>query len=227
MQNTITLAAIREEALADPAHVFHSSLPLYILVEKRSGPDNPDWIDIACLNRDGAEGMMVYLSPLDALLDSKARNRKGGEFFIHPFEAIDPRPYIASHDHWLTLYLVYGFAARAEKLVLSDSGELQAMTLVTHFRITPDQFDHFQLAFPDELIDSLNAMHVTAGLHDYGGILEDQADVSLEELDRDAQEATRRIGPFVTGGSDDITGCAVYDPIEQRWRFAVFTDIPD
>jgi len=225
MQESATLAEVLAELAASPDHVFHSSLSLYIIAENRPRPECPNWVEVGCLNISGAEGMMVYLSPLDALLDARARNCDGGRYHVHPFEAIDPRPYISKHDHWLTLYLVYGFAARGKHLLVSERGHVQALALGTHFQITPDMYDHFHLAFPDSLVDELNAVHHTAGIYDYGDILSELTGCSAHDLDRQAEEATERIGEPVSGDSENVTHCALYDPIEQRWRFAAFADV--
>jgi hypothetical protein len=227
MQKSATLAEVQAELAARPEHVFHSSLSLYVIAEKRPRPDCPDWVEVGCLDKDGAEGMMVYLSPLDALLDANIRSSDGGRYHVHPFEALDPRPFIAGHHHWLTLYLVYGFAARGNHLLLSERGNVQALTVGMHFQITPDIFDHFHLSFSDDLIEELNVLHRTAGLYDYGDILTELTECSAEELDQKAQEATERIGNPICGDNDHVTHCALYDPIEQRWRFAAFADIAD
>lgn len=220
IQNTKTLATIRAEALADQAHHFRTSLPLYILIETRPTPGDPDAIEIACLRKDGVEGVLVYLSPIDALLDARTRNSQGRNFFVYPFEASDPRSYIASHDNWLTLYLAYGFAGRGSKLVTSERGDLLTLSMDIYFRIPPGQSDRIHLRFPGEPLRSINAMHRTAGLHDYDGILEEQADASAEELDGEAQEAARHIGPTVKWSGENITECAIYDAVDRRWRFA-------
>lgn len=227
MQKSATLAEVKAELATRHDHVFHSSLTLYLLAEKRPKPDNPDWVEVGCLNLKGAEGMMVYLSPLDALLDAKIRNRTGARFSVHPFEALDPRPFITEHDGWFTVYLVYGFAARGKHMLVSQRGNVQALPLGVHFHVTPDLFEHFHLSFSDEVIDWINALHRAANMHDYARIVTDQSECSFQELEQQAQEATRRIEHPVTGGEDNVTHCALYDPIERKWRFAAFADIPD
>jgi hypothetical protein len=69
-------------------------------------------------------------------------------------------------------------------------------------------------------------MHRTANLHDYASIVEELAGCSFQELDRQAEEAMRRIGPHATGDNDNVTHCALYDPIDVCWRFAAFADVP-
>jgi hypothetical protein len=226
MQKPATLAQVRTELATNRAHVFHSSLTLYVLAEKRPRPDNPDWIEVGCLNQSGVVGMMVYLSPLDALLDAKMRNRKGANVRVHPFEAIDPRPFIAEHEDWLTVYLVYGFAGRGKQMLVSQRGDIQALTSGLHFHVTPDQREHFHLSFSDEVVAGINALHRAANMHDYARIVEEQAECSFHELERLAQEATQCAQSAVIIGNDNITHCALYDPIERKWSFAALADVP-
>jgi hypothetical protein len=35
----------------------------------------------------------------------------------------------------------------------------------------------------------------------------------------------KRIGQPVSGDNENVTHCALYDPTEQRWRFAAFSDV--
>lgn len=77
------------------------------------------------------------------------------------------------------------------------------------------------------MIDELNAVHRAAGLYDYGDVLTDMAGCPAQDLDRHAQEATERIGVPVCGDNENVTHCALYDPTEQRWRYAAFADITD
>lgn len=224
MQKSATLAEVKRELATDHQLIIHSSLSLYILADRRPKPDNPDWIEVGCVNKGGAEGMMVHLSPLDALLEAKSRNSKGAKFHVQPFEAIDPRPYIIDHSGWLTLYLVYGFAGRGKRLVINQLGHLQAMIMGMHFQIGPDDLDHFHLSFSDKLIDYVNTLHGIAGIPDYARIIQDQADSTGQELEVQAQDALLRIEqPAI--GEDDITHCAIYDPIDRQWRFASFDDL--
>ncbi len=227
MQRPATLAEVKAGLAARPEHVFHSSLSLYIIAENCPRPDCPEWVEVGCLNKNGAEGMVVYLSPLDALLDAKGRNRDGGNYCVHPFEAIDPRPYVANHNGWFTLYLVYGFAARGKHLLVSERGDAQALTLDMHYQIPPDMSDHFHLLFTDKVLWQINAVHRLAGLHDYGRVVDELAECSSQDLGQQTQEAANRIGQPVTGDDERVSHCALYDPVEQRWQFAAFADLRD
>lgn len=231
MTKSVTLAEFAADLARNRQCAFHSSLSLYALAQKRPKPGNPDWVEVGCLKngKDRPEGMLVYLSPLDALLDAQTRNRAGAQYRVYPFEAIDPRPYITEHDSWFTVYVGYGFAARGNHLVVSRRGDVQALIMGVHFRIMPDEFEHFHINFSDAMIDKINAFHRAANMHDYGRVIEELAECSSSELERQAQEATQRIKQAIPGDETDanITHCAVYDPVEQKWRFAAFADVAD
>ena len=98
-----SLADIRAQLHDSPDHVFCCKLPLDVLLEKRPRPDAPDWVEVGCWKQGDAEGMMVYLSLIDAMIDLYSRNRESRRYQIFPFEAIDPRPFIKGHEGWLTV----------------------------------------------------------------------------------------------------------------------------
>ena len=196
-----------------------------IIAENNPQPHDPDWAEIGCLSRNGVEGMMVYLSPLDAMLDAQARNRDGRHYRVYPFEGIDPRPFVTSHNHWFTLYLAYGFAACGPHLLVSERGEVQALIFGAHFQITPDIADHFHLLFTDQLIADIDAVHRAAGLFDYGRMVNELAECTTQDLDQQAEQAMNRIGQVLCGDNEKVTHCALYDTVDQRWRFASFADL--
>ena len=228
MKTPTTLSEIREQAVSAPGHVFHSSLPLYILLDKRPTPDNPDWIVIHCLKKNGAEGMMVYLSPIDAMLELYGRNRSGAKYQISPFEAIDPRHHIQGNNDWFTVYLAYGFAARGKSLILNKHGEVMPLVQGIHFRITPDMKDHFHLRFGDGVVAWLDNLHAKARIRDYARITQELADSVSVEVNQQAREALRRIEkpvPDQISDPNNMTHCALYDLVEQQWRFVDFAGL--
>ena len=219
-----TLAEIRSKAYEAPDHVFCCNLPLYILLEKRPRPDAPDWVEVGCWKQGDAEGMMVYLSLIDAMIDLYSRNRESRRYQIFPFEAIDPRPFIKGHEGWLTVYLAYGFAARSDGLILSERGEPMSLMQGMHFQISPDSNEHFHLQFGDKLLAWLDQLHHTAGIPDYSRVAREHAECSSAELNSMTQEALRRIKAHI-GGQVESSHCGLYDPIEQQWRLVAFADL--
>lgn len=199
-------------------------MPLYVLAEPRPTRDQPGWIDIGCWKEGDTKGVMAYLSPLDAMIDLYSRNRDGSQYQIFPFEAIDPRAFIKGHDGWLTVYLVYGFAARNNRMVLTDRGEPMPLTLGIHFQIDINATDHVHLQFSDKLLDWLDRLHLKARIPDHGRVAQEQAEASTIELDRLAQDASQHIAG-IGYTTADITHCSIFDPIEQRWQFVSFTEL--
>lgn len=204
-------------------HVFHASLPLYILLERCPRLDNPNWVDIGCWRHGEIEGMMVYLSPIDAMIDLYDRNANGSKYEIYPFVSIDPRDFIQEHGGWFTVCLVYGFAARDKQLVLSERENLMAMVNITHFRISDEMFQHFHLEFGDATHAWLDRLHRGAGVPDYNRQIAELGKTSFFELNQLAGEALERVGSRGSG-ADSISSVGIYDSVEQRWRFAALAD---
>lgn len=60
-------------------------------------------------------------------------------------------------------------------------------------------------------------------MHDYDHMVQELGEASMAQIERLAHTATQRIDKPVSGG--DITHCALYDPIEQRWHFVASADV--
>ncbi len=216
--------AQRQAALNDTHdHAFCTSLPLYALVERNPKPDDPDWAEVACLNAHGVEGMMVYLSPIDAMIDLHSRNREGRRFQLQPFEALNPRPFIEAREGWFTVCPVYGFAARNGRMMLDEDGDLMPLTKSLHFQVS-DPAQHFHMNIPEDFIASVRQLHRLMDYADYRRVADEMAADSLAELECHAREALECVEAGETG-KDGITQCGLYDPIEGRWRIASFADV--
>lgn len=220
-----SLAKIRSATHSAPDHVFHASLQLYIMVEIKPEPSGHagKHLEIACWKQGNVDGMVAYLSPLDTTLDLHARNRDGRRFRGVPLESIDPRPHIQQHNDWLTIYLAYGFAAHDGRLVPDQHGDLRALVGTTHFHVTPDLSCHFHFNFGEKAQEWLAHLHVKAGLRDYSPMLDELAESSVDELDRIAGEARSLL---TMEAAEDITQCALYDPIDEHWRFVDLSVLP-
>lgn len=218
---THTEVTVRNEPVNE--HVFHASLPLYILLESRPRPDNPNWVDIGCWRHGEIEGMMVYLSPLDAMIDLYDRNANGSNYEIYPFVSIDPRDFIQEHGGWFTVCLVYGFAGRDKRLVLTERGNPMPMVNITHFRISDEMSQHFHLEFGDSTHAWLDRLHRGAGVPDYSRQIAELEKTSFFELNQIAGEALERIESRESG-TDNISSVGIYDSVELRWRFAALAD---
>lgn len=204
--------------------IFHASLPLHILLERRPRPDNPNWVDIGCWRHGNIDGMMVYLSPIDAMIDMYDRNKNGGKFEISPFVSIDPREFIQEHDGWFTVCLVYGFAARANRLVQSEQGHLMPLVSITHFRISDQMSEHFHLEFGNKTHAWLERLHCSAGIPDYVRVHQDLNMASFFELTKLTSAALERVDS-PDRGRENITHAGLYDAVEQTWRFVALSDL--
>lgn len=205
---------------AAPSQIINTSLPLYILVEKRPTPDNPHCVEIGCGMQRGVRGMLVYRSLIDAMLERYTRNRHGGNYLIAPFGKIDPSIHLRDHNNRLTVYLAYGFAARGPRLLLNAHGDLCVRTQGSYFDIPPETAHHFHLNFSVEWMETL---HAKARMHDYDEMVRDLAEASTAEIERLARAALQRIDKPVSDG--DSTHCALYDHFERRWRFVANEDV--
>lgn len=226
LTNRPTFAAWRNAVQSAEETVIHASLPFFALVENRPSYDQPNWVEIACFKRNNnGEGILAYLSLVDAELDRQNFNRDGRKYRIVPFEAIDPRHFIRAHERWLSVYAVYGFAARGEYLLTDATGRLQALSHIKHFHIAPEIEAHFHLSFGEPTIVRLEALHRAAGIPDYASMIEDLAGMNTSEIEMHAQDALRQVKTMM-GGSSQVTHCALYDTVEGQWRFVEIADLP-
>ena len=224
--NHPTFSAWRDAVQSAEGTAIHASLPFFALADSRPTPDQPNWVEIACFKRiNNGEGILTYLSLVDAELDRQNFNRDGCGYRIVPFEAIDPRHFIRTHERWLSVYAVYGFAARGERLLTDDTGQLQALSHIKHFHIAPESEAHFHLRFGTRAIDWLKALHCAAGIPDYANMIEELAGLNAAEIELHAQDALRQVKTMMGGGSQ-VTHCALYDTVEGQWRFAAIKDLP-
>lgn len=201
-----------------PQHIFHTSLRLFTLVEEQL-PDARNSIEVACMKMQGNdEGMIAYVSVMDAALDCHVRNRGGGRYTILPFTDIDPRSFIKAHDGWFTIHLIYGIAAHQNRLMLSPEGDVQVLPLANHFQISYDFGEAFTTQFHASVHANVEALYSRAGLN-ASSWLDEMTQWTPAEAARYALEARENIKRPLTGATG-ITQCAFYDPIEQCWRFA-------
>ena len=220
MSESTSLSEARKAIYQNPDLVICSSLPLYVLAEKQPLPEEPDHIEVACMIANGATGLVLYLSPLDAMIGCRERNSMGQKYEIFPFEAIDPRDFIRQHDGWLSMYVVFGFAAYDNKLLLDEMGHPSMLLYTIYEKIPPEQIgDHFHLEFSENMTNWLDRVHRVAGLPDYDSIISEQARSSMTELDIIASSALQVADYLEKKKCHGLVQCAIYDPVEAEWRF--------
>jgi hypothetical protein len=219
MNAPLTLAQHRASVSHDDL-AFCVQLPLYTLIERQPRPGEPGYIEVYCLQVDDIQGMMAFLSPLDAMMRLQEENQRGRHYELCPFELIDPRPFMEAHYGELHLFVVYGYAGHDDKLLLNKRGNLLPLSKYMGFQVQDYADQHFHLHFEPAFHDWFNQQLRQAGMHDYGSINEELTETPLTEIEYmalDALQASER-----TEG--EITQCAFYDSVEQCWRFINYSD---
>lgn len=220
----MTYKEVLSKTRADENRSIFSSLPIYILVENQPRHGCPEYVEMACLRQNGVEGIMCYLSLVDAMIDLQGRNKAGRFYEIRPLEAIDPQIFLDQHKGWLTVFLVYGFAAEHGKVWGDEGGQPVPFGKMLHFQLgTDNEAKQFTLEFGGELAQWLARLHERAEIYDHADTHCDLEQMSHDELDRCAKEAVRRM-PQAPRGTGAVLQCALYDPLEQEWRFVAVTN---
>ena len=70
------------------------------------------------------------------------------------------------------------------------------------------------------MLEWLSLLHIKAKIPDYARITEELAESSSAEINRVTRTAMQGIEKPISG--DEAEQCALYDPIEQQWRFVAF-----
>jgi len=218
-----TLCEYRKGVYESPDLVFCSSLALYALAEKKPHPGEPNYAELACLRINGVEGVLLCLSPIDAMIQRLKYSADGQKYEVCPYEVADPRIFIRHHDNWLSLHIVYGYGAHNNKVLLDTGGYPCGQIFALHYQFSPENIDsHFCLNIQEEITSKLNKLHRLAGLPDYWSLVHEQAQSSMPELDVLASTALRVADYIEIDKVQESTQCALYDPVEAKWRFVGF-----
>jgi hypothetical protein len=194
-------------------------LPLYALVERNPRPGNPNYVDVACAIDDGVTGELLCLSPIDALIEQQNFNRDGRRYEILPYESVEPRSFIREHGGLLTLYILHSYAAHNNKLLLNKHGHPSAMLCIEQHQFDPEDIeDHYHLKISKETTGWLAKLHRAAGLPDFLSLAYEQAHASISELDIQVSTALR-VAEYLDAPDQEPTQCAIFDPVECKWRF--------
>ena len=220
-----TLSELRKGIYENPDLPMCSSLPLYVIVESNPRPENPNAARFGHLESNGTEGIMLFVSPLDAVIKCREFNKEGGHFGVSPFESYDPRRTIRSQNGWLSMYIFYGFAAHGNKLILNEDGYLSGLSYPLHHQFkVEDVEEHIHLEFHQHISDWLDRVHRAVGLPDYPSLVYEQAKSSMAELEMIASTALQ-IAEYTEPDERKPVQCAIYDPVESQWCFADYDTI--
>jgi hypothetical protein len=162
-------------------------------------------------------GGVLYLSPVDAMIKRRDYNSDGRRYEVFPCEFIDPRDFI--QNRWLSLYILYGYAAHNNKLLMDKSGHPSGVLCTQHHPFNPKNArKNFRVGLSDKTATMLNRFHKKAGLLDYWCLVSEQARLSMAELDVIVSTALQA-ADYCNDINQELTQCAFYDPVEAGWRF--------
>jgi hypothetical protein len=218
-----SFSEIRTACMDEDKHSFWMFLPLYILAETRPKPNEPAHVEIACLQYCGRTFMQPFLSPIDAMIYRYYATKAGYRYEVRVFEEISPQPFILKQGCF-QLYIVYGFAARENRVLFGKDGSALPLGKPFELDIPPEAMPHFHVDLDTDWIDELNSLHRRADMADYSSIvMDDMASAPRREVVQHAQDAFSQLekpGKQIVKDPKDITHCALYDPLLQRWRFS-------
>ena len=223
-----TLAA-RRAAFTHDQLLFCMQLPLTALIERQPSPGTSDLIELACYQREETRGIMVFLSPLDAMIECCQANAHGGRYELMPFELTDPRPFVRKQGgikRLLRMFLVYGYAANNNALLSKKNGDLMPLLKYLEFKIprkSLQRFEHFHLDFSPSFHGWINRQLQHAKLFDYGRANKELTESSMTEIALLADGAMKAPKSEI-GETSELTQCAFFDVLERRWRFVDYED---
>jgi hypothetical protein len=213
-----TLAEQRAQFSHDDL-AFCTSYLLYILIERGTRPNNPNHVEIACQKFGSEIRMMVFRSPLDAMMARMVENKQGHRYEILPFELLNPCPFMKKHGDVLRIALVYGFAAENGEVLSSKNGGPFPLLEMMNFGAPPDYSEHFHLLLDETFMDWMNRQVMQAGLTDYGELNRELSEAPLAELERLGNVALSQVSSRIIRAGTPIMEYAFFDAIERCWRF--------
>lgn len=137
----------------------------------------------------------------------------------------DRELFIRHHDGWLTLHILYGYAAHGNKLMRDAGGYPMGLTYPFHEKFEAERIeDPIHLEFGERAAIWLNRVYHAVGLPDYPSLVSDQARSSMAELELLASIALQA-AEYAEEEEYKTLQCAAFDPVEAEWRFADFESI--
>jgi len=197
---------------------LRATMRLYGLVKNLGSTDDlhRQSVDILCtLNHTSGKAIQAFVSRLDAELMTRSRGLE--EYRVVPLRTIDPNSFIQEHQGWLALHVCCGFVAQTGQCLLND-GVLVPMGWYVYSDIGQWTSEHF-IEFSPQMACLLQSTYDRIGLRNYNTLLNDLDNVSGAALRWQVDEAWQTLHNATFSDSRD--NChALFDPIDNRWRFA-------
>ena len=208
---------------AECPYFLHSSIKLYTMVQQlhTSPIDSPEVIDrtyngnmrMIC-TRDPF--ICTYLSPLDAVMGSRALTRNDSHFWPIDFRQVDTRHFIEQQGR-LSVAVNYAYAATGGRLVVSDAGIPLMVYFASSFDVPLDQRNHFTIQFPDDVVERIEIAYRRAGLSGFGATLDAMRKWTAEQIAGAEAEALTCKPPTIAITGATVDQYAIYDPESGEW----------
>ncbi|WP_233465641.1 hypothetical protein [Burkholderia ambifaria] len=219
-----------EKEHADCPYFLHSSIHLHAMVQQlhTSPNDEPDAVSPRysgnmqmLLVRTPDPCISTYLSPLDAVIGSRALMRDDGHFWPIDFRQVDTRRFIEQQGR-LLVAVNYAYGASEGRLVASDTGHPLMVNFSSWFDVPVEQRDHFTIRFDDSATQQIDDIYRRAGLPRFAETLDMMRTWTAEEIADAEAEALACMPPTVTVAGAAVDQYAIYDPESGEWIITDF-----
>lgn len=197
---------------------------LYTLLEQYREPDGSTSQTIMRLQDEKGEGIIVCLSPLDTLIASSLNVEKNPccPFFL---EGMDIGPYLRDNKGWISFQVVYGFGAHNNRLSLTPQNTLIPLNEILHANFEIGLPEYPVLSLDQRLREWIDSIHQKLDICDYAQHALEQAHMLSAEL-HPLMNKAMSVVRNANYKQSTVTQCAVFDPLEQHWKFIDLDLIP-
>ncbi|OJA51482.1 hypothetical protein [Burkholderia ubonensis] len=215
---------------ADCPYFLHTSLPVYAMVHKPidapsvlAGSNYYDNMQMLCQRAHGERLISTYLSPLDAVMGSRALLR-GEHYWPIDFQQVNTHTFMEQNG-CLNIAINYAYAADGGRLVVDERGHPLMLYADDSFTVPREMWEHFSIAFSDHVVGEINDAYIRAGLPKFSDTLDDMRKWTAEQIADAEDAALSRIPPIVSirdVRNRAMSQGAIYDPESGDWMFVNF-----
>lgn len=163
----------------------------------------------------------TYLSPLDAVMGSRALARRDDHFWPIDFRQVDTRHFMEKHGR-LSIAVNYAYGATGGRLMVSEAGHPVMTYACSIFDVPFENRNHFTLRFPDSVAEKIETAYLRAGLSGFAKTLDMMDTWTAEQIADAESEALACKPPTIATEDAAIDQYAIYDPESVEWVFTNF-----
>lgn len=222
------LAPMTEKEQADCPYFLHSSIPLYAMVQQLHttqicSPEKTDSMYSGNMQMICTSDPFIctYLSPLDAVMGSRALVRDDEHFWPIDFRQVDTRRFMKQHGR-LSVAVNYAYGATRGRLMVSDAGHPVMTYTFSSFDVPVEHRDHFTIRFPDSVVERIETAYLRAGLSGFAETLDVMATWTADQIADAEAEALAHMPSTIAVEGAAIDQFAIYDPESADWVFTNF-----